>query len=675
MRDSSVVCERMRISLSIIAILSLPVTVAAQQPGVPEEPWRIIRPRQSSLVLARDGSLIGEIGKEWRTNIALGSLPRHVPQAFVSVEDRRFYQHDGVDVVGIASAIKDNLLGGSRGASTITQQLVGNMHPDIIDRTDRSLGRKLREQSAAREMERRYSKAEILEAYLNQISFGRGWFGIDAAARHYFGKPAARLSIAEAASLAALPKGPAIYDPIRYPDRNVARRNTILGLMQQQGFITAQQARVARAEPLRTAPDLGMSVASPYFVDVVRAQVERAGVPIADGGYRILTTLDPGLQRAAMVALVEGTAEVEARAGYRHETFAKKARGSTDYLQGAVVAIDPTNGDVRALVGGRNYQESQYNRAVNAVRQPGSTFKPVVYARAIMDSMPANLIVRDDSSEVAYDAQVYRPKNADGEFLGALTMREALARSRNPVAVHLWQTLGADSVIALARRMGLTAPIAPYPSSAVGASAVRPIDLVAAFTAFANLGAAVEPRFVLRVEDGAGRTVFGQQTTFLPAAMDTAVAFITRELMRDAVDRGTAASVRRYIPWEVPVAGKTGTTDNNADAWFVGMTPQLVAGVWLGFDRPKRISSSAAGGSLAAPIFGQMMSRWGGLSATQWEVPASVVMAELDRDTGILAEDDTPIDRRYTEYFVPGTEPGALRVDARRLFRVGPIAY
>lgn len=646
-------------------------TVDAQAAG---EAWRIVRPQQSSLVLARDGSLIGEIGKEWRTNVALRTLPAYVPRAFVAVEDRRFYQHDGVDVVGIASALKDNLLGASRGASTITQQLVGNMHPDIIDRSDRSISRKLREQSAAREMERNYTKNEILEAYLNQISFGRGWFGIDAAARHYFGKPAARLSIAEAASLAALPKGPAIYDPIRFPDRNLNRRDAIIGLMQEQGFITAQQARVAKAEPLRTAPDLGMSVPSPYFVDVVKTQAERAGVPVSTGGYRIHTTLDPGLQRAAISALVEGATEVESREGYRHQTFAKKARGSTDYLQGAVVAMDPATGDVRALVGGRNYAESQFNRATNAVRQPGSSFKPVVYARALMDSVPPNSLLHDDSIEITYDATVYRPKNADGEFLGAITMREALARSRNPVAVELWQQAGADSVIALAQRMGLRAPIAPYPSSAIGASAVRPIDLVAAFTAFANLGTAVEPRFILRVEDGAGRTVFGQPTTFLPVAMDTAVAFVTRELMRDAVDRGTAFAVRRYIPWEVPVAGKTGTTDNNTDVWFVGMTPQLVAGVWLGFDRPKTITPGAAGGSLAAPIFGQMLARWGGLSAGSWEIPSMVVSAELDRETGLLSDAVTPADRRYMEFFVPGTEPGALRIDARRLLKLGPLA-
>lgn len=645
--------------------------LVAQQPA--EEAWRIVRPQQSSVVLARDGSLIGEIGKEWRTNVALGSLPKHLPQAFIAVEDRRFYQHDGVDMLGVASAIRDNLLGGSRGASTITQQLVGNMHPDLIDRTDRSISRKLREQSAAREMEKHYTKAQILEAYLNQISFGRGFYGVEAAARHYFGKSASRLNIAESASLAALPKGPAIYDPVRFPDRNRNRRDAIIELMREQEFITDAQARAAKAEPLRTAPNLGMSVAAPYFVDAVRTRVERAGVPVSEGGYTILTTLDPSLQRQAIVALVEGTAAVEARPGYRHQTFAKKTRGSTDYLQGAIVAIDPATGDVRALIGGRNYQESQFNRAVNGVRQPGSTFKPIVYARALMDSVPPNAMLADEPLEIAYDAQVYRPKNADGEFLGRITMREALARSRNPVAVRLWQQAGADSVIAHAQRMGLTAPIAPFPSSAIGASVVRPIDLVSAFTAFANLGTPVEPRFVLRVEDPAGRTVYGQAVRFLAPAMDSSVAFVARELMREAVESGTAASVRRYIPARVPVAGKTGTTDDNTDVWFVGMTPQIVAGVWLGFDRPKTITPGAAGGSLAAPIFAQMLARWGGLAADPWTPPSTVVVAELDRATGLLSETDTPADRRYTEYFMAGTEPAALRIDARRLFRVGPI--
>ncbi len=646
-----------------------PVAPAAASTG---EPWRIIRPPQASLVLARDGSLIGEIGREWRVSVPLASLPAYVPQAFVAVEDQRFYQHDGVDLVGIAGAIKDNLLGASRGASTITQQLVGNMHPDVVDRTDRTIGRKLREQAAAREMERRYTKAQILEAYLNQIAFGRGYYGIETAARHYFGKPAARLTLAEAASLAALPKGPALFDPVRHPERNRERRDAVLRLMRAQGYITVAQERAARAQPLRTAPDLGMPAAAPYVVDVVRVRLERAGIRVTEGGYRITTTIDPALQRAAATALADGLAGIEARGDYRHPHYADRARGSTDYLQGAVVAMEPATGDVRALIGGRNHQESQFNRAVNAVRQPGSSFKPFIYARALLDSLPPTTIIPDTALALRVDLTVYRPRNSDGAFLGPITMREALAQSRNTVAVRLWERLGADSVIAVARRAGISSPIAPFPSSALGASAVRPIDLVAAYTTFANLGTPVEPRFVLRVEDPSGRPIYTEATQQLAPAMDSAVAYVTRDLMRGVVETGTATTVRRMIPATVPVAGKTGTTDDNSDVWFVGMTPQLVAGVWIGFDRPRSISPGAAGGTLAAPIFGQMLARWGGLTPAVWTPPAGVVTVELDRATGDLADPSTPAARRYAEIFVAGTEPAALRVDARRLLRAAP---
>ncbi len=654
--------------------------LAAQQtappsaPATAAEPWQIIRPAQSSLVLARDGSLIGEIGKQWRTSVPIGTLPRYVPGAFVAVEDRRFYQHDGVDVVGIASAIRDNLMGGSRGASTITQQLVGNMHPEIIDRTDRSLSRKVREQLAAREMEKRYTKAQILEAYLNQIHFGRGWYGIEAAARHYFGTTAAQLTIAQAASLAALPKGPAQYDPIRHPARNKNRRDAILGLMEEQGYITATQARIARAEPIAVAPNRGMSAPAPYFVDVVRAQVERAGIPVSEGGYRITTTLDPALQRAAESSLLEGTLAIENSPRYRHQTMANRTRGSMDVLQGAVVAIDPASGDVRALVGGRDHVTAPFNRIAVGIRQPGSTFKPIVYARAVMDSMPPTAIVQDTAINIAFDRQNYSPKNADGEFLGPMSLRTALAKSRNPVAVELWQQAGADSVIALARRMGISSPIPPYPSSAIGAAVVRPLEIVAAFTAFANLGRAAEPRFVVRVQDPVGRGVWGQSIVLREPAMDSAVAYVTVQMMREAVERGTGSAARRHVSGAVQVAGKTGTTDNNSDVWFIGMTPNLVAGVWLGFDRPKSISPGAAGGVLAAPIFGQMLGRWGGAVTSAWPVPSNVVQAEIDRETGALAEPATPLARRYVESFVAGTEPPALRVDARRLIiTFGPL--
>ena len=645
------------------------------------EAWQIITPPQSSLVYARDGSLIGEIGAQWRTNVDISTLPKYVGEAFIAVEDKRFYQHNGVDVVGIAGAIKDNLLGSSRGASTITQLLVGNMHPDLIDRRDRSgisgIERKLKEQSAAREMERHYNKAQILQGFLNQISFGHGWYGIESAARHYFGKPAAQLTIAEAATLAAMPKGPAIYDPARYPDRAKNRRNAILGLMADQKYITPAEAAAAKAEPVRTVPDGGVSAPSSYFVDAVRARAERDGIPVSKGGYRIYTTLDPALQRSAVSALADGAAEIERRPGYPNPTYAAHAKGSTDYLQGAVVAIDPSSGDVKALVGGRNYQESSFDRAVNGLRQPGSSFKPFVYGRALMDSLPANAIVADTALNVEYDGQSYSPRNADDKFLGNMTLREALTLSRNPVAVQLWLKYGADSIIALARRFGITTPISPYPASAIGASEVQPLEFIAAFTALDNLGTPVTPRLIYRIEDPSGKTVWTQEIRSLPPALDPRVTFILRDMMRDVVERGTATPVRRFLPESVPVAGKTGTTDDNTDVWFVGVTPEIVGGVWMGFDKPRPIAEhGVAGGSLAAPVFAEMLARAGYTHpAATWDVPPGLISAELDRETGKLADPSTPPDRRYTEYFLPGTEPGALRVDARRLFALGPIVF
>src|SRR5687767_4819954 len=271
--------RRARLGACSLLIIATPHGAAAQ------EAWQLIQPPQASLVFARDGSLIGELGRELRSSISIATLPKYLPQAFVAVEDHRFYEHDGVDVIGIAGAVKDALTGDGRGASTITQQLVGNMHPDIIDRTDRTLNRKLREQVAAREMERHYTKEQILEAYLNQIPFGHGWHGIEMAARHYFGKGAAQVSLAEAATLAAMPKGPALYDPARNPDAARDRRNVVLDRMVAEEYITAAEAAAAKRVPLITAANSGMSVPSPYFVDAVRTQAERAGISVMNGGY------------------------------------------------------------------------------------------------------------------------------------------------------------------------------------------------------------------------------------------------------------------------------------------------------------------------------------------------------------------------------------------------------
>jgi penicillin-binding protein 1A len=645
-----------------------PSPAASQSTG---EAWRIIQPSQSSQVYARDGSLIWEVGVQWRHSISIRTLPKYVGDAFVAVEDQRFYQHDGVDIVGIAGAMKDNLLGARRGASTITQQLVGNMHPDIIDRSDPGLGRKLREQNAAREMEKHYSKEQILEAYLNQIHFGSRYYGIESAARHYFGKSASRLTLTEAATLAALPKGPALYDPARHPDRAKVRRNTVLALMAQQKYITEAQKAAAQAEPVVTAKNQGFAEPAPYFVDVVRIQAERMKIPVTTGGYHIFTTLDPALQQAANAALTEGLVEVEHRAGYAQPTFEARPKGSTAYLQGAVVAMDPFTGDVRALVGGRNYAESPFNRAVDGMRQPGSAFKPFVYATAIAENVTPNTIIPDTAIAIPLpNKTVYRPNNSDGEFLGPITMRDGLAKSRNVVAVQVAERVGMDSVIAMARRLGITSPIARYPSSAIGASAVQPLDLVAAYSAFANGGARVEARFITRIEDRSGGVVWQNPIAQPQQVLDARIAFVVRDMMRDVVERGTATGIRRFVAAGVPVAGKTGTTNDNTDVWFVGMTPDLVAGVWVGFDKPKSIASGAAGGTLAAPIWGRMIASYGaGHSAPAWTPPDGIIPAELDRVTGQLADSVTPPDRRYTEYFLAGTEPLPLRLDTWRLFR------
>jgi 1A family penicillin-binding protein len=658
---------------SLLLSLLLVVPLSAQTPGAAPKStgpvWQIVPQPQSSLVYARDGSLIGEIGRESRTSVSIRTLPKYVGQAFVAVEDHRFYQHDGVDLIGVAGAIKGKILEGITGdrrggASTITQQLVGNMHPDQIDRRDLSPMRKIREQQAAREMERHYSKEQILEAYINTINFGHGWYGVESASRHYFGKPASRLTLAEAATLAALPKTPVGYDPTRFPDRAKARRDLILGLMAQQGFITPQVAARTKQEPVRTVKDGGVSAPAEYFVDAVRQATERLGVNVAAGGFRVHTTLDPTLQRAAVEALLEGTAQVEQRKGYKHPSFAA-AKDKRDALEGAVVAMDPQSGDVRALVGGRDYALAPFNRATLSMRQPGSSFKPFVYAKALEDSLSAATIVPDTSLRIRLDnGRVYSPDNSDGKFLGAITMREALIHSRNPVAVQLAMRVGLDSVAAIAQRGGIDSPIAQVPASALGASVVRPLDYVAAYTVWANLGSTVEPRLVTRIEDPSGKVVLQRGPSVPQSVIDPRIAFIVRDMMRDAAERGTGASARRAVPASLPIAGKTGTTNDNVDVWFMGMTPDLVAGVWLGFDRPKTIAPGVAGGSLAAPIWGAMIAKYYAnrpVPSSAWTPPLGLVTAELDRATGTLADTATPPDRRYTEYFLPGTEPEPLR--------------
>ncbi|MCU0626329.1 MAG: PBP1A family penicillin-binding protein [Gemmatimonadaceae bacterium] len=652
----------------------LALVLASAGPLVAQDPSVIIPLPQSSLVLARDGAVIGEVGRQVRTSVSIGSLPKYLPAAFVAVEDKRFYQHDGVDLVGIAGAVKDALTGDARGASTITQQLVGNMHPTLVDRSDKSIGRKLREQDAARAMERRYSKAQILEAYLNTIHFGHGWYGIDAAARHYFGKPAARVTLAEAATLASMPKGPALYDPVKHPERVRERRNLVLALMAEQGMISASEKAQSQAQPLVTTSET-RDEAMRWVVSVARIQAERGGVPLRDGGYRIVTTIDPALQLALAKALREGVAAAETP----RKRKGKAAAAPSGTLEGAGVFVSPVTGEVLASVGGRDPDRSTFDRVIDGRRQPGSAFKPFVYAEALRQGVSTAATTWQDSALrlVLPTGKVYSPDNADGKYLGPLTLREALVESRNPVAVQVGQAATIDSVALLARRMGLDAVIENYPSSAIGTASVRPLDMARAYAAFANGGVNVSPRFVLRVEDRAGRTVWTPRVPAPQYALDNRVAYIMRDIMSDVVARGTATSARRIVPARIPVAGKTGTTNGSTDVWFAGMTPDLAGAVWVGYDTPKPIAGgSAAGGTIAAPIWARAVAAYyaGGRAAQNvWSPPPGMVAVDFDRATRAPATLETLPAYRYTEWFVAGTEPGALAIDPWRLFEGGAL--
>jgi penicillin-binding protein 1A len=610
---------------------------------------------------------LAEIGPEARSWVRLVELPAYVGQAFVATEDRRFYQHDGVDVIGLVGALRDNLLRGfgSRGASTITQQLIGAMYPAEVDRRQITLGRKLREAEMARALERGHTKAEILEAYLNYIPFGHGWFGVEAAARHYFGKYAASLTVAEAALLAALPKSPVEYDPRTHPGRSLTRRNLVLGRMADEHYLTPEAARAALREPLRLAGDDGYSARAPYAVEWVRQWlVQRYGIAAVNGGgLSVQTTIDPDVQGAANAALAAGLARVEGLPGYRWPRYgtsaARAAAGQTPYLQGLLVALDPATGDVLALIGGRDFHDSEFNRAVQGRRQAGSAFKLFVYASALAKGLPPTALLDDSPLALPKGGgTIWAPENSDRTWHGTVTMRTALVRSINVPAVRLALATGLDSVVATARRFGLTTDIPAVASTAIGAADVRPIELIGAYGALSTLGRYTPARIVTVVQGSAGLPVYEASEPQPVQVLDSATTFQMVDLLRDAVARGTGTAARLGTPAGLPIAGKTGTTNDNADVWFVGITPDLVAGVWMGFDRPQTITPGAFGGTLAAPI-------WAAFAAAvyahrpipaPWQAPAGLVAMRVRRADGAPAPSDTT-EASLMEWFRAGTEP------------------
>src|SRR5437667_2840464 len=485
--------------------------------------------RQASKVSGAGGRLISELGLERRTVLPLSEIPVAVRQAFIATEDKRFYSHHGIDYVRILGAAKANLIsfGYSQGFSTITMQLARNIFPEEISR-EKTLTRKLKEARVAVEIERNFPKDTILQLYLNQINLGAGAHGVEAASQIYFGKHAKQLNVAEAAMLAALPKLPAFYNPRTHPDRAVRRRNVVLGLMRDQGFLTPEECELWRSYPLvLTGTRTNYGDVAPYFVEWLRVQLDaKFGRDLYEGGLRIYTTLDLDMQEAAERALQSQLDAIEAgvysngkfpgRITYREYLESSKASGEdhgdfTRYLQGALVSLEANTGYIRAMIGGRDFDDSKYNRATQAIRQPGSTFKPFVYSAAVRAGHPVTEMLDDSPLNppvIQLDSTLWQPKDDDDTTLGMIPMREALYLSRNLATIKLGQTLGEQTVIGEARNYGITTPLPAYPSIFIGAKGVKPIEIIGAYTAFATLGTRAEPVGVLRVEGRQGNILW-----------------------------------------------------------------------------------------------------------------------------------------------------------------------
>jgi len=636
-------------------------------------------PNQTSKLYAADERFIGELGIERRTLVPIKDVPKMVRDAFVFNEDKRFYSHSGVDWFRIPGAVLRNVRARSfvEGFSTITMQLARNVFPERISR-EKSPLRKLKEVYVARAFEKRYSKDQILELYLNQMSFGNGAFGIETASQRYFGKTAKELNVAEAATLSGLLKGPSRYNPRRFADRAIQRRNTVIELMRRQGAVTDNEASLAKAFPLQLARRSESGEVAPYFVEWVRQQLDQHfGQELYEQGYKVYTTLDVDMQGASERALEQQLRAIEAgRMGpYKHQTYeaylAKAAESGSNaganapYLQGAFVAIDPRTGAVRAMVGGRDFDDSKFNRAVQALRQPGSTFKPVMYATAIHAGFSPAQMVDDAPIAVGQlSGEDWTPQNYDMKFMGEMPMRKALYLSRNLAAIRTGMEVGPQAVISMARKFGIKTPIPPYPSIFIGSADVYPVEMIGAYSVFANLGLRTTPHAILRVEDAAGNTIWEPKPKREPV-LSPEEAWLMVSMMKDVVVRGTAARNVSGAGFRVPAGGKTGTTNDGNDVWFIGYTADLVAGVWMGFDNPKKIKANAQGGDLAAPAWTAFMTEVYRRKPTppDWPRPDGIIAREIDGATGRLPT-SACMGNLITEYFVMGTEPQSTCTDA-----------
>ncbi len=611
----------------------------------------------------RNGLLVYEFYTERREDVSLDQLPEHVYQAFVALEDHRFWKHWGISPAGILRAFIVNLakMRFVQGGSTITQQLARNMF--LTQR--RTIGRKIQEAVLAVKIEKYLTKEEILERYLNQIYFGSGVYGIGAAARHYFGKSAKDLTVAEVALLAAIPKDPSKYNPYKNPEAALKRRNLVLKAMLKRGYITKEEYKKALKEPLGVKPYSKPVYGgiAPYFVDVVRQYItEKYGEDfLYTGGGSIRTTLDARLQEIANRAVDSVLAELEKTYGkhlkhlYKDYKYDPRNPKPTRYLQAALVAMDPRTGEVLALVGGRNYFHSMFNRAVQAKRQTGSAFKPFVYLAAALAGYGSGHIVLDVPAEVKDGPRVWTPSNYDGKYLGPITMRRALALSRNLATVRLAQEVGMGTVVEVAKKAGIKTPLQPYYSTALGAQSLSLLEMCDAYATIAGYGVKHEPLFVLEVRDAAGNLLESNKPVG-ERVFDSVSTYILISMMESVLNEGTAVAARTRYGFQRPAAGKTGTNNDYRDAWFIGFTPSLLAGVWVGFDEPRTIVWGATGATFALPVWAAFMKEAAkGKPLENFKVPRGVVWVDVCSQSGYLATPNCP--KHRLEVYPAGHEP------------------
>lgn len=592
----------------------------------------------ASKILDANGEPITIISRENRLPVSIADISPYMKQAIIAIEDSRFYNHHGVDPVGMGRALYRNIIarGVVEGGSTITQQLVKNLYLD----QRRTVGRKLEELALTVQLERQYTKNEILGMYLNQIYFGQGAYGIEAASRTYFNKQASDLGLAESAMLAGIPRAPGIYNPSINPEAARERQLTVLNRMVELGMVDENKAAQAKnqfLQPLKLSAQINRA---PYFTSEIVRQLENKFQDnletLYSGGLTIYTTLDINMQDAAEKALSHGL------------------RGKDPLLNGALVAVDPKNGQIKAMAGGKDYNESQFNRALSKM-QPGSTFKPFLYAAAIEHGYTAGSIVTCEPVSFKQDGgETYRPKDFMGGYHNRpFTLKEALFTSDNVVAVKLNDMVGPSVAAAYARRMGIESAVKPVLSLPLGTSEVTPLEMAGAYSTLANGGIRNEPYYISKVTDKSGR-ILEEHRPKPERALDEKTSYIITDMLAGVLKPGgTAPDVYNSIAR--PAAGKTGTTENYRDAWFIGYTPDLAAAVYVGYDE-KNKGAGQTGSQAAAPIWSMFIKEaLKDVPPREFPVPRDVVKVKICADDGLLAGGLNT--RSIEAVFVKGTEP------------------